>query len=91
MVHLHCTLTLCAYIIYLCQCQYTPLHLAAGKGRHKVIILLLEKGANIHCKDNEGNTPLHKAAANNHSKAVAVLVQMHANSLLANKVLDRLD
>ena len=65
---------------------YTPLHLAAGKGRYKVIMLLLEKGANVHSQDNEGNTPLHKAASNNHPKAVAILIRNNASALLTNKV-----
>ena len=68
------------------QGGYNPLHLAAAKGRHKVIVLLLDKGANIYAQDNDGNTPLHKAAANNQPKACAVLVQNNANALLTNKV-----
>ena len=76
------------HFVFFCYVQgkYTPLHLAAAKGRYKVIMLLLEKGANIHAQDNDGNTPLHKAASNNHPKAVAILIQNNANALLTNKV-----
>jgi ankyrin repeat protein len=48
----------------------TPLHAAAGSGNKRVAQLLLARGANIHAKNNEGDTPLHSAR----SKEVAELL-----------------
>ena len=48
----------------------TPLHVAAGSGNKRVAQLLLARGANIHAKNNGGDTPLHSAR----SKEVAELL-----------------
>lgn len=39
----------------------TPLLLAAAQGCFQVVSLLLERGADVTCKDNSGRTPLHWA------------------------------
>lgn len=39
-----------------------PLHWAAFGGDAKLVGFLISKGANVHAKDNDGQTPLHLAA-----------------------------
>jgi ankyrin repeat protein len=36
----------------------TPLHYACKVGKTEVVEALLEKGADLHAKDNDGSTPL---------------------------------
>ncbi|CAK9297107.1 unnamed protein product [Gordionus sp. m RMFG-2023] len=38
---------------------YTPLHKASYHSRYDLATILINKGANVHCKDLEGDTPLH--------------------------------
>jgi len=38
----------------------TPLHVASYHGGFKVVQLLLERGANINARNEEGHTPLHR-------------------------------
>ena len=52
----------------------TPLHQAAGKGNTKVMLALLDKGADIEAKNTTGNTPLHSASLNGHTGTVAALL-----------------
>ncbi|MCH1932417.1 ankyrin repeat domain-containing protein, partial [Shewanella sp. A25] len=40
-----------------------PLHLAAERGHHDVVKMLLESGADPSLQDNNGATPSHLAAA----------------------------
>ena len=42
--------------------QKTPLHLAAYKGHASAVEYLLEKGADMELKDEDGNHPIHLAA-----------------------------
>lgn len=44
----------------------TPLHLAAFKGRTKVVQLFLTKLKNLNAKDEEGATALHKVPSSPH-------------------------
>ena len=41
---------------------WTPLHFAAGKGRKKVVKVLLDAGADVDAEIEGGLTPLHYAA-----------------------------
>ena len=40
----------------------TPLHVAARTNAREVLIELIDRGADVHAKDNRGETPLHEAA-----------------------------
>jgi Ankyrin repeats (3 copies) len=39
----------------------TPLHRASGWGRFNIVKILIENGANINARNNEGQTPLYRA------------------------------
>ena len=38
----------------------TPLNLAAKCGSIAVLTLLIRKGGDVNCQDNQGKTPLHR-------------------------------
>jgi ankyrin repeat protein len=52
---------------------------AAEKGRISQILELLQKGANVNDKDDDGQTALHKAAARGHKSALVALLAMGAD------------
>ncbi|VDM96059.1 unnamed protein product [Thelazia callipaeda] len=65
----------------------TALHVAAAKGYHDVMQLLLKAGANVNCRDRDGWTPLHAAAHWAEHEAAAILIQNGASfSELTNNV-----
>ncbi|KAL5021722.1 hypothetical protein ScPMuIL_000877 [Solemya velum] len=41
--------------------QSTPLHLAAGYNRTRIVQILIEHGSDVHAKDKGGLVPLHNA------------------------------
>ena len=45
---------------------------------------MLENGANVNAKDNNGDTPLHIAASHNASETVVVLLKNAADTSVAN-------
>ncbi len=51
----------------------TDLHWAAWEGRTKDIEKLISRGAEVNCKDINGNTPLHFAASSS-KEVVALLI-----------------
>nr|CAD7266639.1 unnamed protein product [Timema shepardi] len=55
--------------------KYSLLHVAAQYGQRGVLELLLDKGANILCKDKNENTPMHFASKNGHLDVVQCLVE----------------
>ena len=57
----------------------TPLHQAAGRGKAKVIPILVKAGADVHAKDKYGETPLHTAAGFGHAEVIPVLVKAGAD------------
>lgn len=63
----------------------TPLHLAAVNGNVGITNLLLDAGAQVDAKDDEGNTPLHMATLFNHREVVRLLVQHGASPLARNR------
>ena len=38
---------------------YTPIHAAASYGHRELISILIERGADVHARDTDGDTPLH--------------------------------
>jgi len=57
----------------------TPLHWAASKGHIEIARLLLESGAGVNARDNNGNTPLHLAAFYCHVDILHLLVENGAD------------
>lgn len=57
----------------------TPLPLATMNERETIVELLLEKGAKIEAKDEDGWTPLSWAAANRHEAIAKMLLDKGAN------------
>ncbi|KAF2638340.1 ankyrin [Massarina eburnea CBS 473.64] len=52
----------------------TPLFLAAEKGFHEPIQVLLRSGAKVDAKDMDGNTPLHVSAQTGNKTVVSLLL-----------------
>ena len=52
---------------------------AASKGDEKAVVELLEAGADIHAKDDQGLTPLQLAWAHGHEGVARLLTQRGAN------------
>ncbi|PAA52464.1 hypothetical protein BOX15_Mlig020447g1, partial [Macrostomum lignano] len=57
----------------------SPLHLAAGYNRTKIIRLLLQHGADVHAKDKGGLVPLHNACSYGHYEVAELLLQAGAS------------
>ena len=67
--------------------EETSLHIAAKKGHHRVISLLLEKGGNIDVVSKEEKvTPVYMASQNGHLEAVRTLLEKDANIHLLTEV-----
>jgi hypothetical protein len=54
----------------------TPLHTHAGEGRKEVVEILINAGANVNAKDEDGRTPLDWAM-NRQQKETADLLRKH--------------
>jgi ankyrin repeat protein len=59
--------------------HFTPLHLAAKKGRIEIVHVLLQHGANVGMKDGSGITALHQAARFGWAEVVRILLRHGAN------------
>jgi len=57
----------------------TPLHEAAEHGKMDVVLLLLEKGADVKAKDCRGRTALNEAIKGNHDDLVQTLIDCGAD------------
>jgi len=57
----------------------TALHVAAENGYEPVVQLLMEKGADVEAKDEDGEVALHQAADNGHEAVVKLLIEKRAD------------
>lgn len=64
--------------------QQLPLHLAAIRGRPKIVLQLLEKTDAIDMRDDQGNTALHYAVLNDHYDVTRMLLKKNADPLALN-------
>ena len=60
----------------------SPLHNAAQEGRADIVALLIEKGADVNAKNNEGRTPLHEAVWFGSPNIVNLLLKKGADPLV---------
>ncbi|CAN0606595.1 unnamed protein product, partial [Ectocarpus sp. 12 AP-2014] len=61
----------------------TPLHVAATKGFHQGMVVLIDAGADVDSRLDDGATPLFQAASDGRLEAVKVLLRANANPLLS--------
>ncbi|CAM9796779.1 unnamed protein product, partial [Ectocarpus sp. 6 AP-2014] len=61
----------------------TPLHVAAMKGFCQEMVVLIDAGANVNSRLDDGATPLFEAAKNGRREAVRVLLRANANPPLS--------
>ncbi|XP_067057907.1 uncharacterized protein [Acropora muricata] len=62
-----------------CPCGFSPLHLAAKYGYHRVADLLMKYGADPNMGDCNGSTPLHIASCHGMSAVISLLVDNGAD------------
>jgi ankyrin repeat protein len=53
---------------------YTPLHLSCKKGDDKMVMFLLQAGADVSAVDAEGRTPFHLACMEGQTSTLRILV-----------------
>uniref|UniRef100_A0A8B9N5T4 Poly [ADP-ribose] polymerase n=1 Tax=Accipiter nisus TaxID=211598 RepID=A0A8B9N5T4_9AVES len=63
------------FILFCFTLQSTPLHLAAGYNRVRIVQLLLQHGADVHAKDKGGLVPLHNACSYGHYEVTELLLK----------------
>ena len=69
-------------LLWASPAQAGPLHDAAREGNSAEIIRLLDAGADIHARTEEGITPLHMAAIFGRSEAITLLLNAGADARL---------
>ena len=67
----------------------TPLHLVSLNNNHELVKLLLENGADIDPKDNQGKTPLHYASWKNSKEALILLLRNGADISVEDETSER--
>ena len=55
---------------------YTAVHVAAGNNHADVVELLIDAGADIEVKNNDGRSPLHVASRRGNFQVVKILVRV---------------
>jgi len=56
-----------------------PIHYAAGRGNIDIVRLLLEHGADVHARDEIGDSVLHWACEGGHAHVAELLLERHAD------------
>ena len=56
----------------------TPIHAASERGQRKMVTVLMNHGAFVDARDNEGNTPLDLARRAKRPTAARVLIELAA-------------
>ncbi|XP_010937466.1 E3 ubiquitin-protein ligase XBAT33 isoform X3 [Elaeis guineensis] len=59
----------------------SPLHFAAAKGHNEIVMLLLEKGAEVNSRNYCGQTALMQACRHGHWEVVQTLLLFGSNGL----------
>ncbi len=59
--------------------EFTQLHLATIRKHIRIVVLLIEAGADVNAKDKYGWTPLHRAARHGHIEVVKLLLEAGAD------------
>lgn len=62
----------------------TPLHIATLNGNHEIAEYLIEKGANVNSKDNEGKTAMHYAALSNNVDLIKAMIEQVCYAIFGN-------
>jgi len=65
---------------------WSLMHSFAANGRHLALQLLLDKGAQVDPRDEQGNTPLNCAALEGHEATVRMLLKRGADHSIRNKM-----
>jgi hypothetical protein len=64
---------------------YTPLMLAAGNGPPELVMMLLDRSANVHARNVNGGTALHYAASAGNTESIKLLLARGADPGVANQ------
>lgn len=64
---------------------FGPLHICCARGHTDTVNTLIQKGACINARDNDGKTPLSRSCENGHFKIVQFLLNKGADVNLCNK------